>query len=84
MVFGLLTKIKKVSGTSFSCKFSAWSFNKSFPYLNLYQLTKFQYHTCFPSDYIKQSVSLSSYLDNWWRHKHQNPQNQCTKEQKKK
>ena len=30
--------------------------------------TKFQCHTFFPSQDIKQNV-LSSYLGNWWRHK---------------
>ena len=34
-----------------------------------YLWTKFQSHTFFPSQDIKQNVLLSSYLDNWWRHK---------------
>ena len=31
-------------------------------------MDKFQCHTFCPSKDIKQSVLLSSYLDNWWRH----------------
>ena len=33
----------------------------------LYQMTKFQCHAFFLSLDIKQVVTLSSYLDNWWR-----------------
>ena len=44
-------------------------FHTSVPYLILYQLTKFQCHIFFLSQDIKQNVLLSSYLDNWWRHK---------------
>ena len=40
----------------------AWFSNKNVPYLILYQWTKFQYHTFVPSQDIKQSVLLSSYL----------------------
>ena len=64
--FGLFTKIKKGSGISFWCTFSAWVFHTNAPYLILYQLTKFQRHI-FLQD-IKQNVLLSSYLHNWWRH----------------
>ena len=59
----------KGSGTSFWCTFSVWFFHKNVPYLILYQWTKFQCHTFFPSQDIKQNVLLSSYLDSWWRHK---------------
>ena len=65
--FGLFTKIKKGSGISFWCTFSAWVFHTNAPYLILYQLTKFQRHI-FLQD-IKQNVLLSCYLHNWWRHK---------------
>ena len=64
--FKLFTRIKKGSGTSFSCRFSAWFFHKNVPYL-LYQLTKFQCHVFFPSHNIKQDVLLSSHLG--WHHK---------------
>ena len=64
--FGLFTKIKKVPGTSFWCTFLAWFFHKNVPYLILYQWTKFQCHSFFPSQDIKQNVLLSSYLDSWW------------------
>ena len=67
--FGLFTKIKKGSGTSFWCTFSAWFFHGNVPYLILYQWTKFQCHTFFTSEDIKQNVLLNSYLGIWWRHK---------------
>ena len=47
--FGLLTKIKKGSGTRSWCTSSAWFFHKDVPYLILYLWTKFQCHTFFPS-----------------------------------
>ena len=65
--FRLYSKIKKRSGTSFWCKFSAWFFLEDVPYLMLYQWTQFQRHTLFPSQDITQNVLLSSYLDSWWR-----------------
>ena len=37
--------------------------------LIFYQWTKFQSHTFFASQGIKQNVLLSSYLDSQWRHK---------------
>ena len=51
--FELFTKIKRGSGTSFWCTFSAWFFHKTFFYLILYKQTKFQCHTAFPSQDIK-------------------------------
>ena len=69
--FGLFTKIKKEFGTIFCCTFSAWFLHKNVPYLILYQWTKFQCHTFFPSQDIKQNKLLSSSLDNWWRRKFQ-------------
>ena len=67
--FGLPTEIKKESETSFCCIFCAWFFHKNIPYLILYQWLKFQCHTLFPSQDIKQNVLWSSYLNSWWRHK---------------
>ena len=67
--FGLFSKIKKGSGTSFLCAFSTWLFHKNVSYLILYQWTNFQCHTFFSSEDIKQNVLLSSYFDSWWRHK---------------
>ena len=61
--FGLFTKIKKDSGTSFWCMFSQWFFDKNAPYLILYQWTKFQCHTFSPSQDMEQNVLLTSYLD---------------------
>ena len=63
--FGLFSKIKKVSGASIWCTFSALFFYKNIPYLILYQWTKFQYHVLFLSQDIKQNVLLSSSLDSW-------------------
>ena len=55
---GLFTKIKKGSGASFWCIFSAWFFYNNVPYLILYQWTKFPCHTSFPCEDIKQNVFL--------------------------
>ena len=63
--FWLFTKMKRGSGTSFWCPFSAWFFHKNALYLILYQWTRFQCHTFFPSQDVKQNVLLSSYLDSW-------------------
>ena len=60
--FGLFTKIKKRSGTTFWCTFSAWFFDKNVLYLILYQWIKCQCHIFFPSQDIKQNVLLGSYL----------------------
>ena len=60
--FWLFTKIKKGFGTSYWCTFSAWFFRKNVWYLILYQLTKFQCHTFFPSQDIKQNLLLSLIL----------------------
>ena len=61
--FGLITKMKKQSGTSFWCPFPAWFFHKNILYLILYQWTRFQCHNFFPSQDLKQNVLLSSYLN---------------------
>ena len=55
--FGFFTKIKKGSGISFWCTFSAWVFHTNGIYLILYQLTKFQRHI-FIQD-IKQNMLFS-------------------------
>ena len=67
--FGLFTKIIKRSGTSFCCIFSAWFFHKNVLCLILHLWTKFQCHTFFPSQDIKQIVLLSSYLNSSWYHR---------------
>ena len=66
--FGLFSKIKKGSGASFCCTFCAWFLHKNVCSLIIYQCTKFQCYTLFPSQDIKQNVLLSSYLDSWWCH----------------
>ena len=67
--FPWLTKIKRRSGTSIWCKFSAWFLHKNVFYLILCHLTKFHCHTFFASLDMKLHVLSSSYLDNWWRQK---------------
>ena len=62
MAFRLFTKIKKGSGTSFWCIFYALFFHKNFAFLILFQLSKFQCHTFFPSQDI--NVLVSSHLEN--------------------
>ena len=52
--FRSFTKIKKGSGTSFWCTFSKWFVHKNVPYLILYRWIKFQCHTFFDSQDIKQ------------------------------
>ena len=64
-VLGYLRKLNMGSGTSFGvCIFSAWFFHKSVPYLIICLWIKFQCHTFFLSQDLKQNVLLSSYLDN--------------------
>ena len=55
-------------GRNFGAHFLRF-FHKNISYLILYQLTKFQCHTFFPSQDIKQNALLNSYFGNWWRHK---------------
>ena len=61
--FGLFTKFKKGSGTSFWCTFLHDFRIRNGLYLIVYHWTKFQCHTFFLSQDVKQNVSLSSYLD---------------------
>ena len=58
-----LPKLKRGLGLASGEHFLHDLYTKMFPYLILYQLTKFQFHTLFPSQDIKQIVLLSSYLD---------------------
>ena len=58
--FGFFTKLKR-GRSGFWCTFSAWFFHKNVPYVILYQLRKFECHTYFDSQDIKQNVLLSSY-----------------------
>ena len=55
-VLGYVAKSKRGLGLAFGAY-------EDVPYLILYQWTKFQCHTLFPSQDIKQNVLLSSYLD---------------------
>ena len=63
-VLGYLAKLKRGLGLPFGAHFLHDFSIKKVPYLILYQWTKFQCHTLFLSQDIKQNVLLSSYLDN--------------------
>ena len=60
VVLGYLPKLKRGLGLAFSAHFLHEISIKVF--LILYQRTKFQCHTFFPSQYINQNVLLSSYF----------------------
>ena len=59
-VLGCLPKLKRGLGLAFGAHFWHDFFCKNVPYLILYQWTKFQCHTFFPSQDMKQNVLLSS------------------------
>ena len=63
--FGLFTKIKEGSGTSFWHIISAWFFHKNVSYLILYLWSKFQYHTFFPSQEINQNALFRQLMTSW-------------------
>ena len=60
---GRFSKSKKGSMTSFGCKFSSWFLHRNVLYLILYQWTKFQCHTLFLSQDIKQNVLFNRDLN---------------------
>ena len=62
-VLSYLEKLKRGLGLAFGAYFLHDFFQEIIPYLNLYQWTKFQCHTLFLSQDIKQNVLLGSYLD---------------------
>ena len=61
-VLRYLPKVKGGLGLALGAHFR-YDFSKKSAFLILYQWTKFQYHTFFLSQDIKQNVLLSSYLD---------------------
>ena len=63
VVFGYLPKLERDLVLAFSALFLHDLPIKNVLYLILYQWIKFQCHTFFPSQDIKQNVLLSSYLD---------------------
>ena len=63
IVLGYLPKLKRGLGLAFPAHF-LHHFSIKIHYLILHLWTRFQYHTFFPSQDIKQNVLLSSYLDN--------------------
>ena len=68
-VLGFLAKLKRGLRLTFGEHFLHDFFHKNVQYLILYQWPKFQCHTLILSEYIKQNMLLSSYLDKWWGHK---------------
>ena len=62
-VLGYLEKLKRELWLVFGAHFLHGFSIKNVPYLILFQWTKFQCHTLFLSQDIKQNVSLSFYLD---------------------
>ena len=60
-VLGYLSKLRMGLGLAFGAHF-LHDFSINLLYLILHQWTKFQCHTFFPSQDIKQNVLLSSYL----------------------
>ena len=59
-VLGYLAKLKRDLGLAFGAHFQH---DFSIKMFLIYQCTKFQCHTLFPSQDIKQNVLLSFYLD---------------------
>ena len=62
-VLGYLVKLKRGLGLTFGVHFLHDFFHKNVSYLILCQWPKFQCHTLFLSQDIKQNVLLSSHLD---------------------
>ena len=62
-VLGFLAKLKRGLRLTFGEHFLHDFFHKNVQYLILYQWPKFQCHTLILSEYIKQNMLLSSYLD---------------------
>ena len=62
-VLGYLEKLKRGLELAFGAHFLHDFSIKNVPYLTLYQWTKFQCHTLFLSQDIKQNVLSSSSLD---------------------
>ena len=63
-LFWIITKIKKWFGLAFGAHFMHYFSIIFFFYLIPYIWTKFQGHTFFSSQDMKQNMLLSSYLDN--------------------
>ena len=62
-VLEFLSKLKRNPGVAFDAHFLYDFSIKLFPHLTLHQWPKFQCHTFFSSQDIKQNVLYSSYLD---------------------
>ena len=60
---GYVPKLERGLGLAFGAHFLHDFFHKNVSYLIIYLWAKFQCHTVFPSQDIKQNVLLSSYLD---------------------
>ena len=62
-VLGYLPKLQRGLGLAFTAHF-LHGFSIKMLFIGYYLWTRFQCHTFFPSQDIKQNVSLSSYLGN--------------------
>ena len=62
-ILDYLAKIKRSLGLAFGAHFLHDFSIKNVPYLILNHWKKFQYHTLFPSQVMKQNKLLSCYLD---------------------
>ena len=62
-VLGYLAKLKRGLGLAFGAHFLHDFLIKNVLYFIPYQWTEFQCHTLFLSQYIRQNVLLTSYLD---------------------
>ena len=62
-VLAYLEKLKRGLGLTFHAPFLHNFFHMNILYLILYQWPKFQCHTLFISQDIKENILLSSYLD---------------------
>ena len=67
-LLGYLPKLKR-DLDKILVKIFSMIFGKNVSYSIIYHLTKFQCHTFFPSQDIKQNMLLSSFSDNRRRHK---------------
>ena len=86
--FGLFTKIKRGSGNSFWCTFSAWFFHKNVFYLILYQWGNFQCHNSFSNPryqtkYVIKFIFRQLMMSQTIRFMFDQPIKQCLTERKR-
>ena len=67
-VLGYLPKLKRSLRLTFGVHFLHEKFPWKCSLFNTLLMEKVLIHAFFPSQYIKQNVLSSYYLDSWWRH----------------